>query len=158
MDHVQEKSPVSAEEAGVRDAATSCANRCDDSACRYHVLTAGACVNEPDLMAIRDKDYNVEWNKCVVTAGCGLDATCNSECFRDNTGVTLECAGCFADLVPCLVNNCGALCQGGMTPDCSACIGENCVPAYQECFGALTCPFEYGCRHLLGLLGLGLRD
>ena len=150
--------PVPDAAAQTVDPALACEGACDDPACRYVPALPGACVNEADLTNLRDKDFNVEWNDCVVFGGCQLDVDCNTACFAENTGVSSECSVCFAEMVPCLVGNCGTLCQGGMTPDCSACIADACLPAYNECFGELVCPFEYGCRDLIDNDGDGATD
>lgn len=120
---------------------------CADSDCAFVAESEGACINENDLPAFVDMDLNVEWNACVVTAGCQLDTDCLAGCFSERNATSLECSYCFADVVPCVVSSCASVCgNGGGSPECLACIGTECTPAYRTCFGQLACEFEYGCR------------
>jgi len=130
---------------------------CADDDCAMAVAAAGACVNEDDLPRFRDLDYNVEWNACI--GQCQLDTDCLGRCFSERNGTSLECSACFAAIIPCVVGRCAARCpNGGGSPDCLACIGSECVPAYKECFGELVCAWEYGCRDQIDNDGDGLTD
>jgi len=136
---------------------------CEDPGCDLAVASDGACNNAADLALYADLDANRVWNACVPGAptgqGCLLDEACNTTCVAGETGVSEPCAGCFAGLVSCLVTECASACATQPPlPACGACVADHCEPAYQSCFGALTCPFEYGCRDTVDNDGDGLVD
>ncbi len=136
---------------------------CDDSDCADVVDTAGACVNDEDLAIYRDLDGNVEWNKCVPGAptgrGCLTDVDCNTTCVQENTGLSMGCSRCFAELVSCFIGNCAQQCGGGGgSPACTECVANACGQSYGDCFGRLVCEYEYGCRDTADNDGDGLID
>ncbi|MBW2276313.1 MAG: hypothetical protein JRF63_02410 [Deltaproteobacteria bacterium] len=123
---------------------------CDDPDCALVAASEGACINPDDMEIYAGFDANAEWNKCVPGApyglGCFTDVECNTQCVHDNTGISLECSGCFAELVACFIGNCATECaQQPPTEECNECVTANCGPPYTECFGELVCEYEYGC-------------
>ena len=119
---------------------------CDDADCDLATTDGGgACVNEEDLALYVDFDANREWNKCVPT--CLTDVKCNTDCLRDNTGMTRPCSKCFAEMVECFIGNCAAACVvQPPLPECAECVDAACGDDYAECFGDLVCKYETGCR------------
>ncbi|MBW2263060.1 MAG: hypothetical protein JRG91_13865 [Deltaproteobacteria bacterium] len=121
---------------------------CEDDDCTFAAVTGdtGSCINESDLTITKELNYDLEWNACVVTAGCMTDVACNTTCFQENTGLSEDCSRCFAEMVRCIVLSCAGPCSGGGgSPECFECMGTNCSPGYSECFGELACPYEYAC-------------
>jgi len=119
---------------------------CDDADCAMVTNDGGgACVNEDDLAIYEDFDANLEWNKCVPS--CLTDVKCNTDCLKDNTGLSRPCSKCFAEMVECFIGSCALECYvQPPLPECGECVEAACGPSYYECFGDLVCPYETGCR------------
>jgi hypothetical protein len=112
--------------------------------CRYVPEHDGACVNEGDLTIIQHLNYDLEWNNCVPS--CMVDVDCNTTCFVTNTGMSEPCSRCFSEMVSCWILSCASSCpNGGGTPECFACVEQNCFADYEPCFGTLKCPYEFAC-------------
>ena len=105
------------------------------------VITDGACTNLGDA-AIFDAGLGEALPDCSVQ--CTFDAQpeeCAGSCIEDATGLTAACAGCFVDYVVCSSATCFDDCDSGWSsPECNACLEDECAPALTECAGFAAGP------------------
>jgi cysteine-rich repeat protein len=102
--------------------------------------TTDLCLNDADRAVLAG-----DGSSAVTDAaqGCGLgclgDAdpgACAGACVAEETGLSNECAGCYAGVVVCSITNCLAPCAAD--PDsraCSECQAANCIDDFRACTG-----------------------
>ena len=108
---------------------------CEDGVC-VPVALDRACDNPDDLAIINSLDAVVIAQACVIDAECGFDEECIALCIANETGISLECAECYAALATCGVRNCLGFCladEGG--PACMGCLETHCLAAFEVCAG-----------------------
>jgi len=94
---------------------------------------AGACTNDADQAVLDDDTLENSMQGCI-TQCIGKPVTCLTNCIVDETGLSEECAACFAESVACAMEHCADVCIGNPgSPECKQCRLENCGPALQEC-------------------------
>ena len=97
-----------------------------------------ACINDADLV-ILGGDTNVTGEAQDCGLACLGDAdpgACSATCVEDATGLTTDCAGCYAGTVVCSIENCLAQCATDPTSEaCATCQAENCLDEFYTCTG-----------------------
>ncbi len=80
----------------------------------------------------RDKTTDVE----AISCDCALknfgNAANATKCIQDETGLSDACVACFGEINACGMSKCLALCFNPSSPECTACIDANCMPAFEE--------------------------
>ena len=99
----------------------------------------GACTNDDDKTIIDDPDTDVtavatEYAyQCLTSDDIGA---CTAEGVRTDTGLSTDCALCYAEQVVCAAENCLGECISDSTAQgCVDCRNENCVPLFEPCSG-----------------------
>jgi hypothetical protein len=99
----------------------------------------GACTNDDDKTIIDDPDTDVtavatEYAyQCLTSDDIG---SCTAEGVTTDTGLSTECALCYAEQVVCAAENCLGQCISDSTAQgCVDCRNENCVPLFEPCSG-----------------------
>ena len=107
----------------------------------------GACLGLVDyaIATSSDLDRSSPGAQTATTYAqdCGLGClgdpdseACAVECVQDETGLSRDCASCYADAVDCAINNCLAPCA--MDPsswECAACRDDFCRDDFEFCSG-----------------------
>ena len=99
----------------------------------------GACTNDDDKTIIDDPDTDVtavatEYAyQCLTSDDIGA---CTAEGVTTDTGLSTDCALCYAEQVVCAAENCLGECISDSTAQgCVDCRNENCVPLFEPCSG-----------------------
>ncbi|MGB0592148.1 MAG: lamin tail domain-containing protein [Myxococcota bacterium] len=70
----------------------------------------------------------------VCSMTCGPDTNCINDCLMTQTKVSLDCADCHSSFFSCMMNNCGASCDGTDEAACAECLaGAGCMEAVTAC-------------------------
>ncbi len=138
----------------IENCLASCAADPDSAACAscqaencladYYVCTGeeppapeDACLNEADAAIIAEGNATDEAQTCGL--GCLGDAdpgACASACVVTETGLSADCAGCYAGIVVCSIDNCLASCAADPDSEaCTTCQAENCLEDFYSCTG-----------------------
>lgn len=94
---------------------------------------SGACTNAADQAILAGGQVEAQVEQCAQQNFGGEPGT--KDCIKSETGLSDGCVTCFDDTVQCTVANCIAQCAGGQSPDCTACMDQNCTPAFVACSG-----------------------
>ncbi len=109
----------------------------------------GACTNPADDTVHESYDLLDEAVTCTV--GCLSDpnrVACVASCLTANTGVSPDCAGCYADSSECGLQNCAGQCAIDQNaPPCQACLEANCIEAFDDCSGFGDPPLPASCSN-----------
>ncbi|MGB0589894.1 MAG: hypothetical protein ACPGU1_09460 [Myxococcota bacterium] len=99
----------------------------------------GACTNADDQAVIDDPDTDVtavatEYAyQCLTSDDIG---SCTAEGVTNDTGLSTDCALCYAEQVVCAAENClGECISDSEAQACVDCRNENCVPLFEPCSG-----------------------
>ena len=114
---------------------------CNEGACTAPVTDA--CIGESDQAIITDPTKDVVGNTGTCGSGClGQPDTCTADCLVTATGLSSDCAGCYAASFGCAVVNCALQCFDPTTPECAQCqIDSGCTAAFEACAGQPgSCP------------------
>ena len=114
----------------------------DDSSSEEEDDTAsagGACINDADLAIIDDPDVDVTAVATEYAYACLTDediGACAAAGVSTDTGLSSECAYCYAEQVVCAAENCLSQCiSDSEAQACVDCRNENCVPLFEPCSG-----------------------
>ncbi len=106
----------------------------------------------PVDQCLGDEDLAILWNPDIDATGeaqdCGLSClgdedpgSCAGTCVVEATGLSEGCAGCYAGVVVCSIQNCLAPCAADPTSEaCTSCQAENCIDDYTACTGEIPDP------------------
>mgnify|MGYP001099323303 CR=1 FL=1 len=101
--------------------------------------TGGACINDADQAIIDDPDTDVTAVATDYAYACLTDediGTCAAAGVSNDTGLSNECAYCYAEQVVCAAENCLSQCiADSEAQGCVDCRNENCVPLFEPCSG-----------------------
>ena len=99
--------------------------------------TTDLCQNEADQAIVDAGGVTDAAQSCGL--GCLGDAdpgSCSADCVATETGLSNACAGCYAGVVVCSIENCLAPCAANPDSDaCTSCQQTNCLPEYYACTG-----------------------
>ena len=100
---------------------------------------AGACINDDDQAIIDDPDVDVTAVATDYAYACLTDediGACAAAGVSADTGLSNECAYCYAEQVVCAAENCLSQCiADSEAQGCVDCRNENCVPLFEPCSG-----------------------
>ena len=105
------------------------------------VAVTGFCTNEDDQSIIQADAAAIDAaaRDCYLTECSGKPEPqmCNVDCVSDDTGLSPECAGCYAYRLECTLVNCMMPCMTDFgSQQCRTCQDETgCTPAFQDCAG-----------------------
>jgi hypothetical protein len=97
---------------------------------------AGVCQNDMDCPFVADGTARLTAGDCGK--GCiNKPANCARDCITMMLDMTGECAGCYADAVNCLIQNCVGECFADPESDgCKKCqVDSLCRAAFDTCSG-----------------------
>jgi hypothetical protein len=113
--------------------------------CRCDVQ--GACANDHDLPILNTLDPVELATECVLALSC-VQPECYAGCIQDRTGISAACAGCYGHLAACGVQRCLQRCLAdGGGADCTACLDQFCMAAFETCAGIELLPCEPQCAN-----------
>jgi hypothetical protein len=98
----------------------------------------GTCENDTDCPKVESGEARSSAQSCGLSCLQDEDqATCAVTCIVEDTGITQDCAGCYAAAVKCAADNCLAQCGSDPASQaCSDCQVENgCRSAFDTCSG-----------------------
>jgi hypothetical protein len=103
----------------------------------------GACQNDGDCPAVESGEARMSAQMCGL--GCLQDqdpGTCAVTCIVGDTGMSVACSTCYAQLVGCASDNCVAQCANDPTAaECNQCqIDAGCRSDFDACSGLKTAP------------------
>lgn len=104
------------------------------------VEPAGACTNEADLPIIAADRDGITAKATDCGLACLSDAdpvACATPCVVEKTGLTNDCAGCYAGMINCTIANCIAQCAlDPASETCKQCQTEaGCYSGFYACSG-----------------------
>ena len=111
---------------------------CADGLCQEEAGGDGACLNASDLAILETADVGELAGSAAIeclfdpdVSGCVIAAVVGA------TGLSSDCAGCYAEQVVCAISSCLAQCappnEGSAA--CGVCVEENCSSLFPECSG-----------------------
>lgn len=100
----------------------------------------GACTNEADQSILEDASVDVQGTATDCAIGCLSSAdvsACMAQCVSDDTGLSMDCAGCFGGTVSCTMANCIGQClpPNETSQACLDCMATNCAESFEACAG-----------------------
>jgi hypothetical protein len=99
----------------------------------------GACINQDDQAIIDDPETDVTAVATEYAYACLTSddiGACTAEGVTTDTGLSTDCALCYAEQVVCAAENCLADCiSDSEAQGCVDCRNENCVPLFEPCSG-----------------------
>jgi len=120
-------------DAGPSDTATVDAVAADSAAADVGTIESGCTPEEQE--AVFSVNPGIVIQLCIKDCGAG-DVQCVQDCFAEKTGVSLECASCFAQTYACILENCADVCEDVTTEECEQCAAENgCFEEMVQCVG-----------------------
>ena len=114
------------------------------------IVTTDLCINAADR-AVLAGDGTATVTDAAQDCGLGClgnadPGACAGACVATETGLSIGCAGCYADSVVCWITNCLAPCAAD--PDsraCGECQTANCIDDFNACTGPIgTDPGDTG--------------
>lgn len=100
------------------------------------IIPGDACLSDEDKAIAADPAAQATMTTC--TEDCywgGKDIPCIIACIVDGTGISEDCAGCFAYLAECTVLSCPMCVADSSTQECADCRNEKCSSSMLECSG-----------------------
>jgi hypothetical protein len=97
----------------------------------------GACNNAADLAVISTADVAQLSQDAAFAClqGFSVDLQCVIDTLVEDSGMTLECAGCFGEQAVCVASNCAFQCFSPASQSCEDCRNANCTPLFEPCAG-----------------------
>ena len=123
-----------------------CGTCAPDEDCEGGLCVAGkggACLSEDDLAIVQADAFKSTMQKCGMGTCAGTpDAQkCIAQCVVEDSGLSFDCAVCFADHLVCIVGSCMPVCMDGGSAACQECMKAKCEPDLFACAG-----FGGGCQ------------
>jgi len=114
----------------------ACDNPADLSICMTCGGASGPACGEacPNDQAWAQEESTNCGLQCLGDADPGA---CSTMCLEDATGLSTDCAGCYAGLFLCTIDNCLSQCVADPSGQvCQECTASNCMPDFIDCGGA----------------------
>jgi hypothetical protein len=97
----------------------------------------GVCQNETDCPSVSSGDARMAAGTCGQGCLGSSDKECAVKCITDKTGMTGDCATCYAQAVACATKECLVECvQDPESDGCKQCqVDKGCRSAFNDCSG-----------------------